>query len=52
MYATIRNYSGGRALADALAGGTIGRFLRRRKKRVRIASGGIYVGLGADAASS
>jgi threonine/homoserine/homoserine lactone efflux protein len=38
--------------AYALAGGTIGRFLRRRKKMVRIASGGIFVGLGAVAASS
>jgi threonine/homoserine/homoserine lactone efflux protein len=36
----------------ALAGGTVGRFLRRRQKAVRIASGGIFVGLGAVAASS
>jgi threonine/homoserine/homoserine lactone efflux protein len=38
--------------AYAIAGGTIGRFLRRRRKVVRIASGGIFVGLGAVAASS
>ena len=38
--------------AYAIAGGTIGRFLRRRRKTVRIASGGIFVGLGAVAASS
>jgi threonine/homoserine/homoserine lactone efflux protein len=36
----------------ALAGGTVGRFLRRKQKAVRIASGGIFVGLGAVAASS
>jgi threonine/homoserine/homoserine lactone efflux protein len=36
----------------ALAGGTIGRFIRRRRKTVRIASGGIFIGLGAVAASS
>jgi threonine/homoserine/homoserine lactone efflux protein len=36
----------------ALAGGTVGRFLRRRRKAVRYASGGIFVGLGAVAASS
>ena len=36
----------------ALAGGTVGRFLRRRRKAVRIASGGIFVGLGAVAAAS
>jgi threonine/homoserine/homoserine lactone efflux protein len=36
----------------ALAGGTVGRFLRRRQKAVRYASGGIFVGLGAVAASS
>jgi threonine/homoserine/homoserine lactone efflux protein len=36
----------------ALAGGTIGGFLRRRRRTVRIASGGIFVGLGATAASS
>jgi threonine/homoserine/homoserine lactone efflux protein len=38
--------------AYALAGGTIGGFARRRRKAVRLASGGIYVGLGAVAASS
>jgi threonine/homoserine/homoserine lactone efflux protein len=36
----------------AVAGGTIGGFIRRRRKMVRIASGGIFVGLGATAASS
>jgi threonine/homoserine/homoserine lactone efflux protein len=36
----------------ALAGGTIGGVLRRRRKAVRYASGGIYIGLGAVAASS
>jgi threonine/homoserine/homoserine lactone efflux protein len=36
----------------ALAGGTIGGFLRRRRRAVRYASGGIFVGLGAVAASS
>jgi threonine/homoserine/homoserine lactone efflux protein len=38
--------------AWAIAGGTVGRFLRRRRKAVRIASGGIFVGLGAVAATS
>jgi threonine/homoserine/homoserine lactone efflux protein len=38
--------------AYALAGGTIGGFLRRRRRAVRYASGGIFVGLGAVAASS
>jgi threonine/homoserine/homoserine lactone efflux protein len=38
--------------AYALAGGTIGRFLRRRRRAVRYASGGIFVGLGAVAAKS
>jgi threonine/homoserine/homoserine lactone efflux protein len=38
--------------AYALAGGTIGGVLRRRRKAVRYASGGIYVGLGAVAATS
>ena len=38
--------------AYALAGGTIGSFIRRRRKTVRIASGGIFIGLGAVAASS
>ena len=38
--------------AYALAGGTIGRFIRRRRKAVRYASGGIFVGLGAVAATS
>jgi threonine/homoserine/homoserine lactone efflux protein len=36
----------------ALAGGTIGGLIRRRRKAVRIASGGIFVGLGAVAATS
>jgi threonine/homoserine/homoserine lactone efflux protein len=36
----------------ALAGGTIGSFIRRRRRAVRIASGGIFIGLGAVAASS
>ena len=38
--------------AYALAGGTIGSFIRRRRRTVRYASGGIYIGLGAVAASS
>jgi threonine/homoserine/homoserine lactone efflux protein len=38
--------------AYALAGGTIGGFIRRRRRAVRYASGGIFVGLGAAAASS
>ena len=38
--------------AYALAGGTIGGFFRRRRNAVRYASGGIFVGLGAVAASS
>ena len=38
--------------AYALAGATIGGVLRRRRKAVRYASGGIFVGLGAVAASS
>ena len=38
--------------AYALAGGTIGGFIRRRRRTVRYASGGIYIGLGAVAASS
>jgi threonine/homoserine/homoserine lactone efflux protein len=38
--------------AYALAGGTIGGLLRRRRKAVRYASGGIFIGLGAVAASS
>jgi threonine/homoserine/homoserine lactone efflux protein len=38
--------------AYALAGGTIGGLIHRRRKTVRIASGGIFVGLGAVAASS
>ena len=38
--------------AYALAGGTIGGVLRRRRKAVRYASGGIFVGLGAVAATS
>jgi threonine/homoserine/homoserine lactone efflux protein len=38
--------------AYALAGGTIGGVLRRRQKAVRYASGGIFIGLGAVAASS
>jgi threonine/homoserine/homoserine lactone efflux protein len=37
--------------AYALAGGTIGGLIRRRKA-VRYASGGIFIGLGATAASS
>ncbi len=36
----------------ALAGGTVGRFLRRRQRAVRYASGGIFVGLGVVAAKS
>jgi threonine/homoserine/homoserine lactone efflux protein len=36
----------------ALAGGTIGGFIRRRRRAVRYASGGIFVGLGAVAATS
>ena len=36
----------------AIAGGTIGRFFRRRRKAVRYTSGAIFVGLGAVAASS
>jgi threonine/homoserine/homoserine lactone efflux protein len=36
----------------ALAGGTIGGLIRRRRQSVRIASGGVFVGLGAVAASS
>jgi threonine/homoserine/homoserine lactone efflux protein len=36
----------------ALAGGTVGEFLRRRRRAVRYASGGIFVGLGATAAAS
>jgi threonine/homoserine/homoserine lactone efflux protein len=36
----------------ALAGGTIGSFIRRRRKAVRICSGGIFIGLGAVAATS
>jgi threonine/homoserine/homoserine lactone efflux protein len=36
----------------ALAGGTVGGFLRRRRRAVRYASGGIFVGLGATAAAS
>jgi threonine/homoserine/homoserine lactone efflux protein len=36
----------------ALAGGTIGGLIRRRRKAVRIGSGGVFVGLGAAAASS
>jgi threonine/homoserine/homoserine lactone efflux protein len=36
----------------ALTGGTVGRFLRRRRRAVRYASGGIFVGLGAVAATS
>ena len=36
----------------ALAGGTIGGFIRRRRRAVRYASGGIFVGLGALAAKS
>jgi threonine/homoserine/homoserine lactone efflux protein len=38
--------------AYALAGGTIGRFLRRRQRAVRYASGGIFIGLGVVAAKS
>src|SRR4029079_16723557 len=38
--------------AYALLGGTIGGVLRRRRKAVRYASGGIFVGLGAVAATS
>ena len=38
--------------AYAIAGGTIGGFIRRRRKMVRIASGGIFIGLGAVAAKS
>jgi threonine/homoserine/homoserine lactone efflux protein len=38
--------------AYALAGGTIGGVLRRRRKAVRFASGGVFVGLGAVAAAS
>ena len=38
--------------AYALAGGTIGGFISRRRKAVRYASGGIFVGLGAVAATS
>jgi threonine/homoserine/homoserine lactone efflux protein len=38
--------------AYALAGGTIGGFIRRRRKAVRIASGGVFIGLGAVAARS
>ncbi len=38
--------------AYALAGGTIGGFIRRRRKAVRYASGGIFVGLGTVAATS
>jgi threonine/homoserine/homoserine lactone efflux protein len=38
--------------AYALAGGTIGGFIRRRRRAVRYASGGIFVGLGAVAAAS
>ena len=38
--------------AYALAGGTIGGLIRRRRKTVRIASGGIFIGLGAVAAKS
>jgi threonine/homoserine/homoserine lactone efflux protein len=38
--------------AYALAGGTIGDLIRRRRKVVRYASGGIFVGLGAGAATS
>jgi threonine/homoserine/homoserine lactone efflux protein len=38
--------------AYALAGGTIGGLIRRRRRTVRIASGGIFIGLGAVAASS
>ena len=38
--------------AYALAGGTIGGVIRRHKRAVRYGSGGIYIGLGAVAASS
>jgi threonine/homoserine/homoserine lactone efflux protein len=38
--------------AYALAGGTIGGFLHRRRRAVQYASGGIFVGLGALAAKS
>ena len=38
--------------AYALAGGTIGGFIRRRRRAVRYASGGIFVGLGAVSATS
>ena len=38
--------------AYALAGGTIGGVIRRHKKAVRYGSGGIYIGLGAVAATS
>jgi threonine/homoserine/homoserine lactone efflux protein len=38
--------------AYALAGGTIGSLIRRRRRAVRYASGGIFVGLGALAARS
>jgi threonine/homoserine/homoserine lactone efflux protein len=38
--------------AYALAGGTIGGVLRQRRKAVRYASGGIFIGLGAVAATS
>ncbi len=38
--------------AYALAGGTVGGFLRRRRRAVRYASGGIFVGLGIAAARS
>ena len=38
--------------AYALASGTIGGLLRRRRKAVRYASGGIFIGLGAVAATS
>jgi threonine/homoserine/homoserine lactone efflux protein len=38
--------------AYALAGGTIGGLFRRRRKEVRIVSGGVFVGLGAVAATS
>jgi threonine/homoserine/homoserine lactone efflux protein len=38
--------------AYALAGGTIGSLIRRRRRTVRIASGGVFIGLGAVAATS
>jgi threonine/homoserine/homoserine lactone efflux protein len=38
--------------AYALAGGTIGGFIRQRRRAVRYASGGIFVGLGIVAAKS